>query len=578
MRLLFLLSLILSGLLSWGQIRKGDALRNRIDSLNKVSYDHPVAVTKMADSLLKITKRQKKHIDYGLLLQVKGVAATSLGNNTQALRHHMDSYALFDSIGNVEAKIFALVNIATVQLNLENAAKAKAFLFKALELSIERRGDELRYIFVNLGVAYHYEGNREKAIIYFQKAIPYLEKAHDYNGLAVNYHNIAEDCLGLGQLDKAEIYERKAFFYQKKSGSKNTLGMIALSLGHLYNRKGEIQNAKKYLEIGGKAARELQSPYYMESYYEGMADWHKAAGDYKKSNDYLLQLITLRDTMQSEANREANARIEAQFQHRLKSKEIALLKVQKALDDATIEKKQFWWMVFAGTSILCVVIIFILYRNYQLKQKANRLLQLEKDELSQLNDKLHNENILSQFETLKNQVSPHFLFNSLNALSAMIASQPEKAVLFANSFSKIFRNTLESKDKHIITLSEELQHVNAYLELQQMRFGENLIVETIVSLDKLSYFLPPFSLQMVIENAIKHNTISTAAPLCIKITTLGDFLVVANNLQPRHAVEKSTSIGLKNIRSRYGYITDKVPVFEVDDKQYRAKLPLIKQA
>ncbi|MGV3695994.1 tetratricopeptide repeat-containing sensor histidine kinase [Flavobacterium sp.] len=557
-----------------GQIRKGDAFRNRIDSLNKVSFDHPIPVLKMADSMMRIAKKKKRIIDYGLLLQVKGVAETSLGNNTEALGYHMDSYHLFDSIRNNEGKVFAMVNIATVHLNLGNYPKAKDYLFRALAITDKKDGSKLRYIYVNLGVATNYEDKR-KAIEYFKKAIPYLMQAKDYNGLAVNYHNIAENYMEFREYVKAEEYELKALDYQKVSGSKSTLAMVSLSLGHLYGIDNRLAKSKYYLEIGGAAAYELQSPYYREIYYEEMANWYEASGDFKNSHVFLRKLIALRDTIHSNETLEANTRIEEQFQYNLKTKEIELLKIQKKLDDVKIERNHFWWIVFLIITLLSLIILIVLYRNYKLKQKANRLLNLEREELAQLNAKLTDENILGQFETLKNQVSPHFLFNSLNALASMIATNPHKAVLFTNAFSKIFRNTLELKDRHLLTLREELQHVNAYLELQKMRFGSNLIVDIAVSSDCLNFYLPPFSLQMVVENAIKHNIISEKEPLQIVIRTEGHFLIITNNLQNRKFVEDSTEIGLKNIQSRYRYLRADEPIFEVRNNEYYVQLPLI---
>lgn len=569
--------LLLLGFSAFGQIRKGDALRKTIDSLNRVSFDHPAQVLKMADSLLEITRSQKRIIDYGLLLQVKGVAETSLGNNTKALGYHMQSYRIFDSIQNNEGKIFAMTNLAAVHLNLLNFKKAQDYLFKALAITDKNDGPNLRVIYVNLGVSYDYAGEVAKAIGYFEKAIPYLQKVNDYNGLAINLHNIALGYVKLQDFRKAENYDLRALAYQKKSGSKSTLAMISLSLGSFYGQSGQLQKSKDYLEIGGKAAAELNSPYYKETYYEEMANWYEASGDYRNSMLFLQKLVALRDTIHSEESLEANTKIEEQFQNSLKTKEIELLKVQKKLDAAKIENNKFWRLVFLVVSVLCVVIIVVLFRNYKLKQKANRLLKQEKSQLTEQNLQLENENILVQFETLKNQVSPHFLFNSLNALASLISTNPEKAVAFTNAFSKIFRNVLERKDRHLIALREELQHVNAYLSLQEMRFGTNLRIDILVPSERMNAYLPPFSLQMVVENAIKHNSISSAEPLTIKIRTNENFLIVTNNLQTRKFVEDSTETGIRNIRSRYKYATALEPVFEVRNNEYYVQLPLIEE-
>lgn len=567
--------LLMLGVTGLAQTPKNDVFRKKIDSLNRVAFDDPAAVTKTADAMLLVAKQKKRTADYALLLQVKGVAETSMGNNAEALRFHMQSYHIFDSIGNRKGKIFGLVNIAAVHLNMDNPEKAQDYLLNALAIIDTKDYNNRKTVYVNLGVCQDYLGNHQKAIGYFSQSVPYMEKLQDYNGLAVTYHNIAGSYTTLEDYKQAENSELKALENQKKTGSKSSLAMIATSLAHLYIIGGNLKKAKAYLDDAAQVVYQLDSPYDKEAFYETMSDWYKASHDYKNSGIYLEKLLALRDTINSEEKTQITAEIEGKFQNNLKTKEIELLRVQKKLDASKIERNRFWRVVFLVISVLSIGLIFILYRNYKLKQKANLLLSQEKTELKAQNLQLENENILVQFETLKNQVSPHFLFNSLNALASLIPTNPEKAVAFTTAFSKIFRNALELKDRHLVTLAEELQHVNAYLSLQKMRFGSNLVFNISVPSEKMNDYLPPFSLQMVIENAVKHNVITTEEPLTIDIRVDGDFLVVANKLQQRKFVEDSTGTGIANIKSRYKYVTALEPVFEIRNQEYIAKLPLI---
>ncbi|MFT3793311.1 histidine kinase [Flavobacterium sp.] len=569
--------IVLGGFPAVAQVKQGDVFRQKVDSLNRIAFDQPVSVLRSADSMVKMALHNQRYGDYALLLQVQGVAETSLGNNTKALSLHMKSYRVFDSIHNNGGKILALINIGTVYMNIENIGKSKQYLLKALSLTQKGDYNYLKTIYVNLGVAMTYEDDFDKAIGYYLKAIPYLEYWKDENGLTINYHNIAACYTEMGKLDQAIAYELKAYAHYQKSGSTSSLAMITLELGKLYTDKGQLDKAKKFLDIGGKAAHDVQSPYYRDTFYEYLAYWYKESGQYEQSTEYLQKLMVLRDSIHSDETRENNAMLENQFQSSLQAKELELLRVQKKLDAAKIEQNNIWRMVFAVFAVFCLALIFILYRNYKLKQKANRLLNQKNDALTEQNLRLENENILVQYETLKNQVSPHFLFNSLNALASLISTDPQKAVKFTNAFSKIFRNTLERKDRHLLKLSEELQHVNAYLSLQKMRFGDNLITDIAVPSDRLADYLPPFSLQMVVENAIKHNSISSSEPLTIHIRVKGDFLVVTNNLQPRQFVEDSTGTGVENIRSRYKYVTELEPVFEIRNQEYYVQLPLIQE-
>ncbi len=206
-------------------------------------------------------------------------------------------------------------------------------------------------------------------------------------------------------------------------------------------------------------------------------------------------------------------------------------------------------------------------RNRQLEEERNTLLiKATQQEKAQL---------LAQFETLKNQISPHFLFNSMNALASLIASNPPQAIAFTGHFSKVYRTMLEIGGETLISLREELEFVNSFVFLQQMRFAENLSVQITIPGERLNDCLPPFALQLLVENAIKHNIISDDKPLTISIYTEADSLIVSNNLQRRGTAEPSTGIGLKNLMARYAYLTSQTPVFGEAGTDYIARVPLI---
>lgn len=188
-------------------------------------------------------------------------------------------------------------------------------------------------------------------------------------------------------------------------------------------------------------------------------------------------------------------------------------------------------------------------------------------------EKLQKESIAARYESLKNQVNPHFLFNSFNALSNLVYEDQDKAVKFIKQLSNVYRYVLETRDKELVTLQEELEFLNAYLYLQQIRFGEKLRVD--IHLDDVQSMVAPLVLQMLSENAIKHNVVSEENPLTIRIYCEGDYLVVQNNLQPKTVLqEESSGIGLENICKRYEFLTDKKVVVELADP-FTVKLPII---
>lgn len=190
-------------------------------------------------------------------------------------------------------------------------------------------------------------------------------------------------------------------------------------------------------------------------------------------------------------------------------------------------------------------------------------------------EKLRSEQLASQYETLKSQVNPHFLFNSLNVLTTLVHQDPDTAVKFIKKLSEVYRFVLESRKQEVIDLATELKFVRDYLFLQKIRFGDNLRFEIEVSEHELGKMVPPLSLQMLTENAIKHNEISEDRPLTIHIWAEDDRVVVANNLQKKKVREESSGTGLDNIRDRYEFLSGKKVEIKQDRDQFAVWLPLL---
>ncbi len=190
-------------------------------------------------------------------------------------------------------------------------------------------------------------------------------------------------------------------------------------------------------------------------------------------------------------------------------------------------------------------------------------------------EKLKRAQLSTQFEALKNQISPHFLFNSLNSLTAIIPENSELAVEFTQKLSHVYRYVLQNKDKDVISLEEELEFVRSYSFLNQIRFGENFSMEINVKGKYLQTSIAPLSLQLLVENAVKHNVISSEKPLTIDISVENNRLVVSNNLQLRNNTQASTKMGLQNIINRYQFLAhEKVEVLKTSS-QFIVSLPIL---
>ncbi len=181
----------------------------------------------------------------------------------------------------------------------------------------------------------------------------------------------------------------------------------------------------------------------------------------------------------------------------------------------------------------------------------------------------------AQFESLKNQIDPHFLFNSLNVLSSLIEENPESAQKFTTSLSKVYRYVLEQKDKELVSVAEELKFAKTYMNLLKMRFENSITFEIPEGFDNEEAKVVPLSLQLLLENCIKHNVVSEAKPLHVKISIENNQLVVTNNLQKKEVLSDRKGVGLQNIVNRYGILTKRKVLVEENEKEFKVFLPIL---
>lgn len=181
----------------------------------------------------------------------------------------------------------------------------------------------------------------------------------------------------------------------------------------------------------------------------------------------------------------------------------------------------------------------------------------------------------AQFESLKNQIDPHFLFNSLNVLSSLIEENPENAQKFTTSLSKIYRYVLEQKDKELVSVEEELHFAKTYMNLLKMRFENSITYEIPTDFINPETKVVPLSLQLLLENTIKHNVVSENKPLKIKIYIEDNYLIVENNLQKKEVLQERKGVGLQNIVNRYGLLSERKVLVEETTDFFRIKIPIL---
>jgi ligand-binding sensor domain-containing protein len=221
-----------------------------------------------------------------------------------------------------------------------------------------------------------------------------------------------------------------------------------------------------------------------------------------------------------------------------------------------------WWFVLLSIATVTALLVYIIKTREKEVQKMQQL---------------QTETLKSQYETLKNQVNPHFLFNSFNTLLNVIDEDPKKAAVYVEELSDFYRSIVNMREKDLIPLGDEIKIIEHYFFIQKKRFGDALnFTSDVTEGQKSSYSIPPLSLQLLAENAIKHNIVSKDKPVIFNVYLQSDQLIVKNNLHPKVNAEEGEGLGLQNIKNRFELMTGKEVAIEKTETHFIVTLPLIK--
>ncbi|HEV8283980.1 MAG TPA: histidine kinase [Chitinophagaceae bacterium] len=238
-----------------------------------------------------------------------------------------------------------------------------------------------------------------------------------------------------------------------------------------------------------------------------------------------------------------------------------------------ISAESFNWGALLKFDIVCALAIVVFTLVYEIL-----FLNKERELDSKIVRQLDRERSQAELEALRNELDPHFIFNSLNTLNHLILNNPQQAYSFNNKLAQVYKYFLINKNSELISLSDELEFINSYFFLLKIRHDDKLNLETELSESNGGMIMmPPLALQILVENAIKHNEFNHENPLHIRIAMNHQYLKVSNNIKPKPYLVNSTGIGLRNLSSRYKILCNKDIVVENTDKEFTVKLPLIRQ-
>jgi sensor histidine kinase YesM len=230
------------------------------------------------------------------------------------------------------------------------------------------------------------------------------------------------------------------------------------------------------------------------------------------------------------------------------------------------------WTTLGNTVMIIIIIASFITNLYEIvylnKEREYNLTRAEQLNIAKAQ---------AELEALKNQIDPHFIFNSLNTLSFLITRDPQNARLYNDTLAKVYRYILGNKEKDLVLLREEVEFISNYFYLLKIRFSEAVNMEIeITDLAAEDFLIPPISLQALVENAIKHNDFTDINPLTINVSVSSNFVIIRNAIKPKNYAPPTSKIGLNNLDNRYKLITKRNIIIENNFKFFTVKLPILK--
>lgn len=557
---------------------KDPALREEIRSTTDLIRSGPPGVAlHRTDSLLTL-ERYRNDGEWMIHLHaLRGHALRQLGRSDEALAAYIRSYKLAEQAADHEAMVDAQLSIAAVHLDLRDFARAGHELRHALRTSEQYRTSHAARIQLVLGARASMMHRSDSALHWYGRALTLAEAARDSFMLADLHYNMG---VVYDQLDSARLAEKhlsEGLRHIPRVGYSLLEGTTQEIRAHLRIRSGRYREAITLLDSAEAIARRLSHGELLIAVIEDRAEIHEATGATDLAMATLKELIEVKDSVAHVVRDEAFAAAQTRLDMSRLEKELELSKAEAELGVLRAQRARIAWGALIIIAVLAIGLIILFHRQARAEQRAALALEQDKERLLEENELLHQENLMARFETLKSQVDPHFLFNAMNTLYTLVETEPTKARNFIASFSALYRQVLLSRERTIVPVQEELQLAKHYLFLQRIRFGDSLVVEIDLPQEATNGYLPPFTMQMLLENAIKHNVISANRPLHIQITGDRTRLVVRNDLRPRGDGSRGTGTGLDNIRRRYAMLGAEEPEFRMTERSYLATVPILNE-
>lgn len=501
-----------------------------------------------------------------------GLIYREQGHSSRALEYYEKYRNIGEELKNDEILATAFNNLGTLYGDLGNYPKALEYYEHGLRLA-EKLGDKMGMAVGNnnIGSVYYTAGKYTHALQCYQKSLAFRKEIADLRGIAAVYGNVGLVHKDQKDYSRALAYFQKAMEIQEKLHDKSGLATSCFNLGTISNTQKSYSKATEWCakslkisEQTGALRPALNACNCLYEAYKGLGEkgqalaWHER---FVLLSDSLQKVETERRLEQMEFAKQVLADSLGQEEEKLK---VAMAYQQEARK----RDRMMSLLLVIGLGTLALAIGFwsrmLYFRKYSqiFQHKAENL---EKQQL------------LNEVALLRTQVNPHFLFNSLSILSSLVKKDTELSEQFIDQLARSYRYILDQKEQSLVTLRTELEFIQAYSFLLRIRFENKFDLRFDLPEDALDkYTIAPFTLQLLVENAVKHNRMSLKEPLLVKVSLENNRnLVVKNHLQPRTTPAASTGIGLQNIINSYALLTDRpVWVGECED-EFVVRVPLL---
>lgn len=510
----------------------------------------------------------------------KGIAAVynnmglingNLGNYLTAIKYYQMTLSIDEELREQKNIAGSYLNIGTIYSSLENFEKAIEYFNKSLKIN-EKLDNKptMALAYSNIGSALSNQNKIQQAIEYLKKSISIREILNDKQGLATSYNTMGHICMKEAKYKEALAYYNKSIQLQQELGDKQGICYTSIQIGELFNKQKQTLKAIQWCSKGFNESKLVGSNSTLRTSCDCLYKSYKQLGNTKEALNFHEKFLSLTDSLRRE---ESNKKLEQfEFSKWVTSDSLAKKEEIHKLElahEKELNKKNATRDILLFIGLIILVLSIGLWSRLIYFRKQSQLLEDKTESLEK-------QQLLNEVALLKTQVNPHFLFNSLSILSSLVRLDPDLSEKFIDQLSRSYRYILEHQDHTLVKLKTELEFINSYSFLLKIRFENKFDTRFDLTEDDLeNYKIAPLTLQLLIENAVKHNRMSLKEPLIIEVQVENNMLIVKNRLQKRSSDSYSSGMGLQNIKNRYALLTSR-PVWAGEhDGTFLVKVPLL---